>query len=202
MSNENINPEDQKTSTETKQDECLDYIFGHQKIMLETQEFKHNELEIKESKLKNGGLGLFTNVFIPINNIICFYPCDLVQNMKNPNIFYKEGKIIQMELNEINKKLVYMNDYSINMDHYRIIPDIEQTNKVYCGHMANDRGYHPLKTYKKELNNCRFEALNIVSNKDIQKGEELCVSYGSNYWYNINSAKNISRHDEIKNNLK
>ena len=53
--------------------------------------------------------------------------------------------------------------------------------------------------YRPALNNCRFEAFNVISTRDIKIGDELYVSYGHNYWYNIEDKKDISRHQEIIN---
>lgn len=178
-----------------------EYVLGHQILMNMEQKLENDELEVKPSKLKGAGEGLYTNVTIPANNILAFYPLDLIQDLDNPAVFYEDGKEVRLEYNENNIEKVANGDYTIRMNNYRIISNKGfKPNQLYCGNLLNDRGYAPNKPYKPELNNCRFEALNIVSNRLIKAGEELCVSYGKNYWYNdIKDGK--SRDDEIKDKL-
>jgi len=196
---EDINIQEEQRKIMNEAVDIESYILGHQKLMNLDQKFDKNELEIKESKLKNGGLGLFTNVPIPANNILCFYPLDLIQDLNNPDTFYKNGEKTLIEQSEENKEKVYYGDFTIVMENYRIIAEAGlKKNHLYCGHMANDKGYNPQKTYKPQLNNCRYEALNIVSNRNIKIGEEIYVSYGKQYWYGTKEGKEKSRHLEIK----
>jgi len=180
----------------------LEYLLGHQKLMDIEQKFEHNELEVKPSKLKGGGKGLFTNVSIPKDNILCFYPCDIIQDTITPHIFYKNGEKTLLEHNAENIKKVEDGDYNIRIEQYRVVSD-ESTkkNELYCGNFINDRAYHPKKAYKPVLNNCRFEAMNIVSNRKINKGEELYVTYSAGYWYNMLDSGR-SRDEDMKEQLK
>jgi SET domain-containing protein len=186
---------------EKAKEEILKYCLGHQKLMNQDQKLLKNELEIKKSKLKHGGLGLFSNVFIPKDNILSFYPIDILQDLEDPDTFYENGEKVKKEFTEENKRIIYNGDYNITMPPYRIIAlEGKKENELYHGHFLNDRAYHPKKSYKPELNNCRYEALHIVSNRDIQKGEELYVTYGESYWFHKKEGIEYSRHEKIKNN--
>ncbi len=191
------------TKEQLQKKRTFEYLIGHQKYLQNKTELE--ELSVKQSKLKNAGQGLFTNIDIPKNNIICFYPVKLMQDLEFPDLFYKDGvaEPFTPELNKKNKQLIYNSDYNIQLHPFRIITDdYIPDNQIYLGHIANDRGYHPEKTYKPQLNNCRFEGMNLVSCKDIKAGEELFTTYGKNYWFNDNHLdKDIiipSRHKQIK----
>lgn len=185
--------------------QAFEYLIGHQKFLKNNEEI--SELSIKQSKLKNGGNGLFTNVPIPKDNVICFYPAKLIQDLEFPDLFYKDGdeKPFTPEPNTENKNLIYNSDYNIVMYPFRIITDnYIPNNKVYVGHILNDRAYHPDKTYKPHLNNCRYEGMHVVSTRDIKAGEELYITYGKQYWYKDKENEDgefvPSRHNKIKLN--
>ena len=205
MSNDEKNEIDESklSKKELHKKRAFEYLIGHQKFMMEKQEVP--ELCIKDSKLKNAGKGLFTNIDIPKNQVVCFYPVKLIQDLEFCDIFYKDGngEPFTPEKTQENKELVFGGDYNLNMYPFRLITDnFIPPNKCYLAHLPNDRAYHPDKTYKPQLNNCEFEGLNLVSKRDIKAGEELFVTYGKDYWYNDDEIKKISRHNKIKKCIK
>ena len=185
--------------------QIIEYCCNHQKNMKEV--FKCPRLEVKQSKLNQAGNGLFTNEPIKANTIICYYPCNVFYNMQDPEVFYKEGELMKEGIkgfthDEIWK--VYQGDYNLNILPYKIVcyDGSPYPNELYAGHFTNDRGYNPKKRYKEHMNNRRFEALNIVASRDIKAGEEIYVSYGQAYWFDLVDMKEKSRHMEMKEKLK
>ena len=125
MSNEEKNDIDESklSPKELHKKRAFEYLVGHQKFMMEDQ--KVDELSIKDSKLKNAGKGLFTNIDIPKNQIVCFYPVKLIQDLEFHDIFYKDGngEPFTPEKTEENKKIILASDYNMNMYPFRLISD-------------------------------------------------------------------------------
>jgi len=204
--NDNFMEMDEKKLTKDQllKKKTFEYIIGHQKFLQNDCEIE--ELEVKDSKLKNAGKGLFTNIDIPKDNVICFYPVKLIQDLEFPDVFYKDGEPTPFtpDKTEENVQLIYNSDYNMNIEKFRIITDnYIPKNQIYVAHIPNDRAYHPDKTYKPQLNNCRFEGLNLVSTREIKAGEELTTTYGKQYWYSDFETETgelrKSRHHVIKN---
>ena len=182
-------------------EEILEIFLKNQKFM--NQEYKEKDLIIKESKLKYGGEGLFTNKFIPKDSIICQYPLDIIFDIDNPNIYYENGDKVKEEYSEERKKEIDFGDYKLFTYPIMIIGlKGRKKNEMFCGGYLNDRGYHPNKIYKETLNNCRTEGISIVANRNIKKNEELYFSYGKSYWYEKKPHIKETRHQKIKNYLK
>lgn len=71
-------------------------------------------------------------------------------------------------------------------------PDTGQCTYVDCSNprrsslmrYANDAGYSPAtNTYQPEKNNADFCGTAVVARRDIGVGEEICVTYGAQYWW-------------------
>ena len=125
-------------------------------------------LYIDQSKIPNGGLGVFTYSFIPKNSYIDDY-C---------------GKYITW---------LYSGEYYFCINEYLGIDAIEYP-RCYMA-MLNDASYKPVskRKLKKYIphdykNNCKFvidendNIVKIFSLSDINIGEELFISYGYDYW--------------------
>ncbi len=173
----------------------MKYLLKHQE--LERQEGdKEMSFEIKESKIKGTGNGVYTKKFIPKNSLITYYSPTYI--ISKDNKIYTDNQIITdkdkiMDLYETYKDyhITYYNTGIIGLPSYR--------NNKYLGHLINDKGYKLGKIYKPNLNNCIFhnKGLGILSTRDIKKGEELYVTYGKNYWYGI-MITGKSRNEMIK----
>lgn len=125
------------------------------------------------------GRGIFTTEIIEKDEIVTFYPVHSVQNT-NSSLFH----------HELYYDYIYSVDDNITIaGHPNITDDLQ-----FCGHLLND-GSLCLKNeeaYENTLENCSFlnivdvdsicYCVAIIANKQIQKGEELFLSYGWPYW--------------------
>ena len=113
----------------------------------------------RKSQLPNAGDGLFTNKKIEKYQIICCYD--------GPHITNKQWKISGWNVNLLQ---------------------IDE-NTCIDGKNCQARKINDANGISKKVgcnNNCRFIIENkkafIVATRDIEKGEELFVGYGENYW--------------------
>ena len=126
------------------------------------------DLFIKNSNITNSGFGVFTNDFIPKDEMIDIYYGEYTESLPGGEYFFRidnEGGI-----NAIDMPRCYMA-------------------------MLNDASFRPVSNRQKRkfvehnyINNCyiNVDVLNkivkICSLVDIEKGSELFISYGSEYW--------------------
>jgi uncharacterized protein len=140
-------------------------------ILLSNLFIKKTELQIKRSRIPGSGKGLFTKIFIPAGT----------------NIVEYTGKIISWkEVKADNAYIFYVTrNHVIDAGPY----------KTALARYANDaRGIYRLKG---KHNNADYveEGLSVFiqATRDIQKGEEILVGYGKEYWnsirYNLRSEK-------------
>jgi SET domain-containing protein len=160
-----------------------------------------DDIEIKEVKGK--GKGLFAKKDIKKNTLITLYPVHFIIKYNKDkddeyalcdNLYDKDKYNNADDLEEcIDYYLQVTKDYYIMGDpkHYK--------NMDLIGHFCNDKGYHPKKTYKPNLNNACLHNLRIISLKNIKAGEEITVAYGKDYWYSKHK-NGFSHHDIIQNN--
>lgn len=107
-----------------------------------------------------------------------------------------------------DKEIIDTNEYKNNKDHYgfevnsnyMIIGDKDfKSDPNYMGHLINDGAKTNLdpksiEIYNKVstlMANCKFHRIKdyhvvIVATKNINKGEELLITYGSPYWDSYN----------------
>lgn len=121
---------------------------------------KKNELFIKRSGLPGSGKGLFTGAFIPAGTNIAEYM----------------GRIIRWkEATADNAYIFYVNrDHVIDARRYR----------AALARYANDA--KGICRVKGKRNNAQYvqEGLSVFiqATRDIEKGEEILVGYGKEYW--------------------
>lgn len=127
-------------------------------------------LQVKRSKIPGAGKGLFTKQFIE----------------KGTRIVEYKGRITTWR-NVLDGKHFNGYVYFINRNH--VIDAMRR--KTAIARYANDARGHS-KT-KGVLNNSEFVVENkrvfIYAKKDILKGEEILVSYGSEYWKEVAKYK-------------
>lgn len=117
-----------------------------------------NLLSVKTSTIKGAGMGLFARRAIRARAIICEYRGDAVE---------KEAAF--------NKSL--NRDYFIFTLEGKLLDGKRIDNKARWANDARDPS----------RNNARFEQaeggrVNLVSTRRIERGEEIFVSYGEEYW--------------------
>ena len=109
------------------------YLLDHSKNCLEDFTLPNKEFEIRPSKLKGSGNGLFTNIDIPMAHIIMLYPPLYIQELADArNIWYKGDKI---PIDQVSMKLLkelIESDYSLTFEDYRVVADPSHlNNQVY-----------------------------------------------------------------------
>jgi hypothetical protein len=128
------------------------------------------DLYVRQSGIKNSGLGIFTNSFIPKDSLIDEYYGELIFGIYGGEYYFSVTDLIG--INALNLPRCYMA-------------------------MLNDASYKPqsnrgLKKFTPHnfTNNCHFlvnDEINkvyVYSLVDIVPNSELFISYGSNYWNN------------------
>ncbi len=161
-------------------------------------------LELKESNIH--GLGVFTKVNIPKDEIVTVYPAHMVR-IKDQLIGY--GDVVnQYNTPELQKEIL---KYAYNVSAaQQIMGDPKQISKKHLlGHMVNDGykvpsqyGIAPMDVVKditkyvicdNIYNNCKYSKMGpsvvIKTVRDVMAGDELLVPYGFNYWSAMSDAK-------------
>ena len=131
-------------------------------------------VEIKTSKLRNAGNGLFATKNINKGEFVCWY----------------FGALIEKDFIENG---YYDSDYLLSNPHSNLIIDAEDQNSCF-GRYIND-------SLSLKKNNCEFvfytdtTSAGVIATKNVKKGDEFYMSYGLDYWredrrYNLLSDKN------------
>jgi hypothetical protein len=125
------------------------------------------DLSIRKSQIPNGGLGIYTNVLIPVNTVIGTYVGERVED------YNYMGDSYYYEIRERNDEK-NISSFGITAIRYP---------RCYMAMINDAIGIK---------NNCHFDVIHhddvwksqviIVALRDIQCGEELFIDYGSNYW--------------------
>lgn len=178
--------------------EYLKYIFP----------FKLDKVEVKKSNV--AGNGLFAKKKIMKDELITFYPGDIVEYTPNRDrhthnhvMMNFSSKRYEDQCGSLDGNTPHCNyAYTIN-EYYTIIgcPDFKQ-DQNYLGHFINDGAKCKLNrkiyvdnymTKSMRKSNCSFRDLKalhvaVVATKNIDIGEELFVTYGQDYWKDHNSV--------------
>ena len=159
---------------------------------------KREDIEIKEVKGK--GKGLFAKKAIKKNTLITLYPVHFIIkfNKDKKDEFALCNNLYNIEDYENANNLSECIEYylQVTKDYYIMGDPKHYKNMDLIGHFCNDKGYHPKKTYKPDLNNSALHNLRIISLRDIKAGEEITVAYGRDYWYNKDKTGE-SAHERI-----
>lgn len=139
-----------------------------------------NNYPLKYSKYLNVGKsnihknGVFTNIKIPKDTLITFYPFDGLE-------YLITGEFIGIR--KFGYGLLLNNNFMI-------YGNPKNQNKCTLGHLLNDGVYYK-NISKTEYNNsnnyncvfnCLYDIPCVFSSRIINKGEELTVKYGFEYW--------------------
>lgn len=157
-----------------------------------------NKVEVRKSNIH--GNGVFAKQDIKKNEIVTFYPVDILQLYLSDDeqIGFFSDRYLKKFGKDINRSNLYK--YSCNNKNIILGEPSFIDNNNYIGHIINDVATHDktkssIKKYKKLSNkaNCGFYNLleynelciPVIVEKDIKKDEELLISYGVPYWNNI-----------------
>ena len=174
---------------------CTGLDFAKCAVLEHRNDFKIDNVELKQSNIPGAGRGVFATKNIKVGDLITFYPADYICYK------YKTGEYIILT-SEIAHKAGYKDtdcnfEYCLRVDNnYSVIGDPRIcNNNTYIGHLIND-GYLPSKTdtsveyylNSSKKSNCCFHSINglqmvIIATKDINIGEELYITYGHKYWF-------------------
>lgn len=147
-----------------------------------------NKVYIHKSTIE--GLGVFAKENISKGEIVSMYPSDTVRIYKG-NIYYEACS--DRTTNTNNEKYAYKTEQCVILGDPQFTKDMN-----LVGHIVNDSCQtdgllennikYGLETMLKQ--NCVYYPYHIfvliVASKDINKDEELLVSYGVDYWTTIN----------------
>jgi hypothetical protein len=138
---------------------------------------KYN-LYIKSSQIENSGLGVYTSDFISNNTLIDEYIGDIVK-IGGPYVVNIDDIF---GIDAFNFPRCYMG--MLNDASFISKKTIKKNRKKIT--IINEKNYDVNKNQLK--NNCEFTIKKkrcfVYSTRDIQKDEELFVSYGKSYWEN------------------
>jgi SET domain-containing protein len=157
---------------------------------------------LKKSEIH--GLGIFARHPIKKDEIITFYPGDIIEYMPNGDrdqnhhivAIFRSQRFTQ--LYGATKDIKYRdNDYVYHLNkNYTIIGCTHFKDEAnYMGHFINDANKadespDSIQSYQKisrKIANCKFKSqydlhITIIATRDIVQGEELFLSYGLGYW--------------------
>ena len=136
------------------------------------KKYKKRRIEIKKSRIRGAGLGVFAKRFIPNKTILGYY--------KGRSYFPKNMKSKDWDL--LDNSDYVMAIYDSDGDIYKYI-DSSGVNKKYSNWTRNINGIKKKSQEKKQ--NVRFiqkrTRVAIETIKDIPIGTELIIDYGDEY---------------------
>lgn len=157
-----------------------------------------NKLDVVEVRKSNvHGNGVFAKQNIKKNDILTFYPVDILKLRVEDNLYIASFSKRYLK--------IYGQEYENKFEHYQYCtpdnniivgcPDFIDNNN-YIGHIINDISKHnktknSIKEYENNSEKCNAILYNcckynlyvpVLANRDIFKDEEIFVSYGVQYW--------------------
>ncbi len=152
------------------------------------------------------GNGVFARMNIQKNDLVTFYPVDIVEyypggkrKEKIPGKIYFSKRLKRK--NNLTNIINYDNhSYACHLnENFTLIADPDFKNPTHLGHLINDVGIHDsteqsIEKYKETLDktNCQIYQSNndlkivVIATKNIEKGNELFLHYGVGYWKTYN----------------
>ena len=189
-------------ANQTTQTELLTSRLGHNVFVL-------NKTHVRESTILDIGMGLFASQDCPKGTLLTCYPGDALVDLDNDDD--DDDKITWGSLGEFTLHQEYM--LRAIQDNWGIVAmDGSDTDDfTYLGHYANDGAKRPL--CEQELGTYVIESSNqanaehrplqdchmvTVATKAIQKGDEIFVTYGPDYWREQDEFVEDDDDDEIE----
>ena len=133
-------------------------------------------VELKDSKIAGAGTGLFAKKKFKKDEFICWYFGVLVDKDLVENEYYDSDYLLK------------------NPHHLDFIIDADDPLSCF-GRYAND-------SLGRKKNNSRFEfyvdinTASLVATKDIKKGDEIYVDYGTDFWLDERRYNKLSNEDK------
>lgn len=135
----------------------------------------NDNVEIKQSKIKNAGRGLFATKNFAKGEFICWYFGCLIEKDFVENGYYDSDYLLH------------------NPHHSDLIIDAEDEKSCYGRYINDSLGL--------KKNNCEFNfytdttSVGIIATKNIKNGDEIYISYGIDFWredrrYNLLNKRN------------
>lgn len=160
------------------------------------------KIKVKKSKINGyAGEGVFATEDISKGEFITVYPVHFIilKEEKGKQIAHCEKLYdLKTDMTPLDR----CKDFVMGLtEDFSIMGDPQQKNDLrLVGHKINDNGYDGTENYLgNEKANCVYYLLDIVACKDIEKGEELSIRYGCEYWYEPVSNDGGTRHSILKN---
>ncbi len=168
------------------------------------QENDEMPVEVKESGLEGGGMGLFATKDIEKGGFITTYPVHfiLAYNEEKKGLEFACCNDLFPDVKKAHDELKTYNDYAMGIkEGFTILgcPKYTQDSRL-VGHMINDLCYDGTEDYKTENCNCEYHFMDVIANKDIKAGEELSVKYGKDYWFKPPFKDDLTRHEQLNKN--
>jgi len=172
----------------------------------EMEEYKDRPIELKESVSGdlNRGMGLFATRDIEEGEYITTFPVHwIVMTDGEQREFGCSRKCYgeDTDFEELIKSghLNKLADYSMGiLQDLTIISDpLFKNDNRLVGHFINDLSFIPSEEYNVEKQNVGFKVLDVHAIKKINKGDELSLAYGPEYWDDI--REETSRRQDIEN---
>lgn len=151
-------------------------------------------LTVKESSIKNAGLGVFAKKNIKNGQIVCYYDGEDIPlnsdvfdayTMAHPTLpgmcrkgydKPRNGKGIGQFIND--GAMLSWDDYDIE----NLLTDTMEANPGGVKHMAKELHQYQMQSDANKNTTFIDDKFNIVATKNIKQGDELYFTYGYGYW--------------------
>jgi len=144
-------------------------------------------VEVKQSKLKNSGLGLFATKNFKAGDVICSYAGELILTEIAMSADYNSDYLFR-----INDDWT-IDGADINSSYGRFINDPIFIKKINCTIRAN----YKLNSDRKRIYDLTASVI-VLKDKSIKKGDEIYTSYGNTYWINHEKFELLTHKQQLE----
>ena len=126
------------------------------------------DLLVAPSAIACGGLGLFTSKDFAAGETVCYY-AGLVYNFNGKNLLEDQSYVLYLGYSEIFDEDIFIDPL-----------DLLEVKGRYMNDPLNETLYNVC--WSRSMDNVAQLRCGVVATRDIIAGEEIFVSYGSDYW--------------------
>ena len=126
------------------------------------------DLLVAPSAIACGGLGLFTSKDVAAGETVCYY-AGLVYNFNTKNLLEDQSYLLYLGYSEMFDEDIFIDSL-----------DLLEVKGRYMNDPLNETLYNV--KWSRSLDNVAQLRCGVVATRDIIAGEEIFVSYGSDYW--------------------